>query len=138
MEGTDWILQHKLKDVYDNRNIERKDYDKSEEVWYTMYKFKDESKELNEFQPCCDQYQVDPITSLSYLPVCIMKDRDGKRGKMICGTKFTTITFEEGFDVKEKGSDLPDEELNELLVREFGIVLKEPIAFTAIMNKIRK
>ena len=131
-------MQHKLKNLCDNRNIERKDEGKSEDVWYTMYKFKDESKKLNEFQPCCDLYQVDPNTSLSYLPVCILKDRDGKRGKMICGTKFTTITFEEGFDVKEKGSDLPDEELNELLVREFGIVLQEPLLFTSIMNKIRK
>ena len=63
---------------------------------------------------------------------------NGKKAKSLSGTKITTFTFEETYDIKEKSSDLPDDELNELLTKEFGISMKLVIPFTAIMNKIRK
>ena len=109
----------------------------NEETWYTIYKFKDDSKRLNEFQSCCSQYEIDPNTTLSFIPCCIIKDMNGKRAKSLSGTKLTTFTFEETYDIKEKSSNLPDDELNKLLSEEFGIDIAA-IPFSAIMNKIRK
>ena len=63
---------------------------------------------------------------------------NGKKAKSLSGTKFTTYTFEETYDIREKSSDLPDDELNKLLLKEFGIDMISAIPFTDIMNKIRK
>ena len=62
---------------------------------------------------------------------------NGKRAKSLSGTKLTTFTFEETYDIKEKSSNLLDDELNRLLSEEFGISITA-IPFSAIMNKIRK
>ena len=137
LEGNDWILQHKLKTTYDKQNMGGNEKDEIGDVWYTMYKFKDDSKMLIEFQPCCSQYETDPNIALSFIPDCIIKDKDGKEGKTLSGTKFTTLTFHDTFDVKEKSSNLTDEELNLILSKEFGIVLESVIPFNSIMGKIR-
>ena len=131
------MLQHKLKNIHDKHNTYNADDGRksNEETWYTIYKFKDDPKRLNEFQPCCCQYEIDPNTTLSFIPCCIIKDTNGKKAKSLSGTKFTTYTFEGTYDIKEKGSDLPDNKLNELLTEEFGISMKSVIPFTAIMSK---
>ena len=73
--------------------------------------------------------------ALSFIPKAVMKQNNGKAIKFINGTRFTTIKFAEGINYRTNLVNLEDQKLNELLVKEFGIVLKFPISFNEITSK---
>ena len=124
----EWFLQHRLKTVQGHHN-ERLNKTIDVESWYTMYKFTKQSRELWQFQPRCTQYETDPITRLSFLPIIIIKAEEGKVVKMLIGTRFSTVTFEGSVDVITNNLNLSDEELNKSLADVFGIHLNKPIEF---------
>ena len=105
------------------------------DFWYTMYKFTTIPRKLEQFQSRCTQYESDPNMALSFIPKAVMKQNNGKSIKFINGTRFTTIRFEQGTNYRTNLVNLDDEKLNEILAKEFGIVLKFPIPFNEIMNK---
>ena len=107
------------------------------EAWYNMHKFNPAPRQMEEFQPCCTQFETDPNISLSFIPLCIIRCEDGRIVKKITGTKFTTITFGENNDpdLETCITDMDDEQLNSILIKIFGITLKSPISFHSIMEK---
>ena len=121
-------LKHNLDTIH-NPNID-------EEKWYTMYKFRETSKQLEEFQSCCSLYETDPSIALSCLPMCILKTNGGKEVKKIIGKRFMKITFGDNSDEETTTSNLSDEDLNLILKSTFGIVLRDPIPFNAILQRI--
>lgn len=92
-----------------------------------MYKFRENSRQLEEFQSCCSLYETDPSTALSCLPMCILKTNGGKEVKKLVGKKLTTMTFGDSSDEETTTSNLSDEDLNLILKSTFGIVLRDPI-----------
>ena len=107
------------------------------EYWYTMYRFNTISRQLTEFQFRCTQYETDPNMALSYIPKAVIKSNDGKGIKLINGTRFTTVEFKDGVNIRTNLLNLNDEELNELLEREFGILLNRLIPFNKIMFDLK-
>ena len=107
------------------------------EHWYTMYRFTTISRQLTEFQFRCTQYETDPNMALSYTPKAVIKSNDGKGIKLINGTRFTTVDFKDGVNIRTNVLNLKDEELKELLEREFGILLNRPIPFYKIMCDLK-
>ena len=102
-----------------------------------MYKFTTESRELWEFQPRCTQYESDPKSALSFLPMISLRVEGGRALVAINGTRFTTIRFEANVDVRTNQLNLSDEVLNKILADTFGIVFKRPIEFNSIMCEVK-
>ena len=129
----EWFLQHRLKDhrCHQDPDIEK-------ENWYTMYKFKPIPRQLEEFQPCCTQYESDPNTPLSFIPVCIIKCEEGRMAKQVAGAKFTSTTFGRNGDpdVETSIPDMGDEQLNSILIETFGLTLKSPLSFNSAVKKV--
>ena len=133
-EEEEWFLQHRLKlstapDI--GKTID-------EVNWYTMHRFNSISRLLEEFQPCCTQYESDPNMALSFIPVCIIKSENGRVVKKVSGTKFTSIRFGENSDpdVETSIPGMGDEQLNSILVESFGLRLKNPICFNSTIEKV--
>ena len=131
-----WYLQHRKRPV---RGHHRNDMDNlaATEYWYTMYRFTMIPRRLTEFQFRCTQYETDPNMALSYTPKAVIKSNDGKGIKLINGTRFTTVQFKDGINVRTNFLNLNDEKLKELLEREFGILLNRPIPFNEIMCDLK-
>ena len=68
--------------------------------------------------------------------MCILKTNGGKEVKKLVGKKLTTITFGDNSDEETTTSNLPDEDLNLILKSTFGIFLRDPIPFNAILQRI--
>ena len=107
------------------------------EYWYTMYRFTTISRRLTEFQSRCTQYETDPNMALSYIPKAVMKSNDGEGIKLINGTRFTTVEFKDGVNIRTNFLKLMDIELKEFLEKEFGIFLTELIPFNKIMSDLK-
>ena len=107
------------------------------EYWYTMYRFTMIPRRLTEFQFRCTQYETDPNMALSYIPKAVIKSNDGKGIRLINGTRFTTVEFKDGVNIRTNLLNLKDEELKELLQREFGIQLNRLIPFNKIVYDLK-
>ena len=67
-----------------------------------------------------------------------IRSEEGKVVKYIAGTRFTTVTFTGGMDVRTNKCGLSDEELQKLLADVFGIVLNKPLKFNSIVSQFKK
>ena len=100
-----------------------------------MHKFQTIARQLEDFQPCCTRFQREN-PRLSRIPTCIIKSNEGKLAKVLSGTTFKSISFEENVNVEKIKSDLSDEELNDILMSEFNICLNVQLNFNFIMKRV--
>ena len=133
----EWHLQQRVRSV-ENQNEEYvKEVRKPITAWFTMHKFQTVARKLEDFQPCCTKYeQKNP--RLSRIPTCIIKSKEGKLVKVLSGTTYKTITFEENVDVEKIKRNMSDVELNKDLIKEFEIFLNNPPKFNLIMQELEK
>lgn len=134
LEG-EWLLQHRVRSLEKHNDMEVKEVRQPNTAWYIMHKFQTIARQLQDFQPCCSRFEREN-PRLSRIPTCIIKSNEGKIAKVLSGTTFKSISFEENVDVEKSQHDLSDEELNNILLSEFNICLSEPLKFNFIMKKL--
>ena len=134
LEG-EWLLQHRVRSLEKHNDTEVKEVRQTNTSWYIMHKFQTIARQLQDFQPCCSRFEREN-PRLSRIPTCIIKSNEGKIAKVLSGTTFKSISFEENVDVEKSQHDLSDEELNNILLSEFNICLSEPLKFNSIMKKL--
>ena len=89
-----WLLRQRERDVVGHHKVE---LNKAvmEETWYTMFRFDEQQRQLEDFQERCDEYQTNGGL-LATLPTVLMKDEEGKRLNTLIGARFTSIQFKVG------------------------------------------
>lgn len=135
-QGGDWLLQHRTRSTETQNDTEVKEVRRDTTTWYVMHKFQTVSRQLEDFQSCCTKYEREN-PRLSKVPTCITKSEGGTMAKVLSGTTFKTIKFEDNIDVEKPLHDLSDIDLNNVLITEFEIVLNVPLKFNSIMKELQ-
>ena len=131
----EWFLEHKTRSIEKENDTKLKEALKLNNSWYIMHKFQTIARDLQDFQPCCSKFEREN-PRLSKIPTCIIKSENGKMAKVISGTTFKTISFQENVDVETLSINMSDVELNRILIAEFEISLDTPINFNSIMQDL--
>ena len=93
-----------------------------------MFRFDMISRELEDFQPRCDEYQTDKENcSLAAIPVCINKAENGSVVNILRGRRFTSVRFQNKSDIRTNQLDLSNEEYEGKLKTVFDIKLNTPL-----------
>ena len=126
-EDSHWHVHHQERDVEGHHNPSlNKTLKKTS--WQTIFRFDQTGRELEEFQPRCDEYQTDKENcSLAAIPVCINKAENGSVVNILRGRRFTSVKFQHNSDIRTNQLDLNNEEYDGKLKTIFGIKLNTPL-----------
>jgi len=149
-----WIIQQKMRDVVGDVlkmvifNIDLEIFSSSGhhkvemnravmgEVYTTMYKFDEVSRNIAEFQERCDEYQTDVNNVLlAALPVVINKSESGEVVNTLVGTRFTTVRFQDNADIRVNQLNISTETYNTILSNTFGICIPAGVDIQKIMQE---
>ena len=96
--------------------------------WQTIVRFDEIDRKLEEFQPCCDKYQIDKERyGMAAIPVCINKTENGSMVNILSGRRFTSVKFQYNSDIRINQLDLSNEEYDGKLKTVFDIKLNTPL-----------
>ena len=96
--------------------------------WQTIVRFNEIDQKLEEFQPCCDKYQIDKKRyGMAAIPVCINKSENGSLVNILSGRRFTSVKFQYNSDIRTNKLDLKNEEYDRKLKTVFDIKLNTPL-----------
>jgi len=130
-----WIIQQKMRDVVGHHKVEMNRAVMGE-VYTTMYKFDEVSRNIAEFQERCDEYQTDVNNVLlAALPVVINKSESGEVVNTLVGTRFTTVRFQDNADIRVNQLNISTETYNTILSNTFGICIPTGVDIQKIMQE---
>ena len=96
--------------------------------WQTIVRFDEIDRKLEEFQPCCDKYQIAKEKyGMAAIPICINKTENGSMVNILAGRRFTSVKFQYNSDIRINQLDLNNEEYDEKLKTVFDIKLNNPL-----------
>jgi len=130
-----WVIQQKMRDVVGHHKVEMNRI-VMEDVFTTMYRFDEVSRNISDFQERCDEYQTDvDNVLLAALPVVINKSELGEVVNTLVGARFTRVRFQDNADIRVNQLDISTETYNTVLSNTFGIHFPTGVDIQKIMQQ---
>jgi len=126
-----WFLNFKGKNVVGHHRVDMNKVLTVDKTWITLFKFDQESRNLEDFQERCDEYQTkESGLSLSCVPEALIRSTDGGSVNCLIGSRFTSVRFHGNTDFRTNQLNLSAAEYNKILSETFGITLPQAVDFS--------
>lgn len=98
----------------------------SPEGWSEIYKFTLQPRRMEDFYEMCQYHQTSPSSLFVCKSLCLMLKPGGRLS--LIGRRLTTTTYPtEGKGLEKTTRELQDEEIQDVLSKDFGVVLKSQL-----------